>query len=110
MKERYVPRPRLIKRSAESGVQLVSKGEQPSNEIYNSLLQTMIMAHLKPSGYEEAYLLYYDLLCPSVQKLAEEDGSRYHCEFAKCNSFTSLELAKLHLKVTGDKRLAIQAA
>ena len=86
MKERYLPGPRLIKRSTESGVQLASIGEQPvkDKKIYTNLIQTLALSHLKPSGYEEVGLPY-DLFCPSVhKKLAEKDGSRYQCEFVKC--------------------------
>ena len=76
MKERYLPGPRLIKRSPESGLQLAGIGEQPvkDKKIYTSLLQTMALSHLKPSGYEQVDLPY-DLFCPSVQKkLAEKGG------------------------------------
>ncbi len=43
MKERYLPGPRLIKRSTESGVQLASIGEQPVKEkkIYTNLIQNL---------------------------------------------------------------------
>ena len=70
----------------------------------------MALSHLKLSGYEEVGLPY-DLFCPSVQKkLAEKDGSRYQCEFVKCKKiFATLELVKLHLKITGHKKLAMKA-
>ena len=62
--------------------------------------------------YCEQVDLPYDLFCSSVQKkLAEKGGSRYQCVFAKCKKiFTTLELAKLHLKITGHKKLAMQRA
>ena len=113
MKERYLPGPRLIKRSPESGLQLAGIGEQPvkDKKIYTSFLQTMALSHLKPNGCEQVDLPY-DLFCSSVQKkLAEKGGSRYQCVFAKCKKiFTTLELAKLHLKITGHKKLAMQRA
>ncbi len=113
MKGRYLLGPRLLKSSAESGVQLACIGEQPVKEkkIYTSPLQTMALSHLKPSGYEKVVLPYH-LFCPSVQKkLAEKDGSRYQCEFVKCEKiFTTLELAKLRLKSTGHIKLAMKAA
>ena len=70
----------------------------------------MALSHLKPSGYEQVDLPY-DLFCPVQKKLAEKGGSRYQCVFAKCKKvFTTLELAMLHLKITGHKKLARQGA
>lgn len=68
MKERYLADPRLIKRGAESGIQLVTIGEQPVKKIYTSLLQTIVL--LESYGLRGSDLPY-DLFCPSVQKLAE---------------------------------------
>lgn len=52
------------------------------------------------------------MFCLSVQKkLAKKSGSRYQCELAKSKKIvTTLELAKLHLRVAGPKKLAMQVA
>ena len=101
-----------MKRSAEGGLQLASIWEQPLKEtkIYTSLMQTMALSHMKPEGYEDVDLPY-DLFCPSVQKtLRETGGSRYQCEFVKCRQiFTSLELAKKHLRITGHNKMTLKA-
>ena len=111
IKGRFLPGPRLMKRSAEGGLQLANIGEQPVKEtkIYTGLMQTMALLHMKPEGYEDVDLPY-DLFCPSVQKkLAEKGGSRYQCDSMKCRQiFTSLELAKMHLRLTGHKRMAMK--
>ena len=112
LKGRHLPGPRLMKRSAEGGLQLASTGEQPLKEtkIYTSLMQTMALSHMKPEGYEDVDLPY-DLFCPSVQqKLRKTGGSRYQCELVKCRQIsTSLELAKKHLRITGHNKMTLKA-
>ena len=107
--ERFLPGPLLLKRSTESGIQLASIGEKSvkDNNIYTNHLQTMAFLHLKPTSYEQVELPY-DLFFPSVRKkLKGKRGSRYQCNFAKCRKI--FNLAKLHLKLTGDKKLAMKA-
>ena len=63
----------------------------------------MAFSHMKPTGY--------DLFFLSVQKkIKEKGGSRSQCNLAKCRKiFTTLELAKLHLKLIRHKKLAMKA-
>ena len=70
-------------------------------------METMALSHLRAKDYEEIEPLY-DLYCPSVQKkIAESGGDRYKCVFSGCKKlFTTLELTKNHLKVSGHKKLA----
>ena len=112
IKERFLPRSLLLKRSSENGIQLANIGEESVKvkNIYTNLLQSMAFSHLKPTVYEQVELPC-DLFCPSVQKkIKEKGGSRYHCSFVTCRKiFTTLELVKLHLKLTGHKKLAMKA-
>ena len=64
-------------------------------------------SHLRPKGYEEIELPY-DLYCPSVQKKVAESGGDWHqYAFSGCKKlFTTLKLAKNHLKVSGLRKLA----
>ena len=106
---KFLPGPLLIKRSEQSGMQLANIGEEPlkGKRVYTSIMETMVLSHLRPKGYEEIELPY-DLYCPSVQKkIAESGGGRYQCVFSGCKKlFTTLELAKNHLKVSGLRKLA----
>ena len=103
---KFLPGPLLIKRSKQSGMQLANIGEEPlkGKRAYTSIMETMALSHLRPKGYGEIKLPY-DLYCPSVQKkIAESSGDRYQCVFSGCKKlFTTLKLAKNHLKVSGHR-------
>ena len=70
-------------------------------------METMALTQLRPKGYKEIELSY-DLYCTSVQKkIAELGGDRYQCVFSGCKKFfIMVKLAKNHLKVSGNLKLA----
>ena len=70
-------------------------------------METMALSHLRLKGYEEIKLPY-DLYCPSVQKkIGESGGDWYQYVFSGCKKlFTTVELAKNDLKVSGNRKLA----
>ena len=89
-------------------MQLANIGEEPlkGKRVYTSIMETMVLSHLRLKGYEEIELPY-NLYCPSVQrKIADSGGDWYQCIISGCKKlFTTLELAKNHLKVSGHRKL-----
>ena len=90
-------------------MQLANFGEEPlkGKRVYTSIMETMVLSHLRLKGYKEIELPY-NLYCPSVQKkIVELGGDRHQCIFCGCKKlFTILELGKNHLKVLGHRKLA----
>ena len=109
IQRKFLQGPLLTKRSEQSGMQLENIGEEPlkGKRVYTSIMETMALSHLRPKGYGEIKLPY-DLYCRSVQKkIAESGGDQYQCAFCGCKKlFTTLDLAKNHLKVRNHKKLA----